>query len=145
MPATREEARDQCMAVVRDAALLVPIGRRHVIYDSKAASKPSEDVESWLRVTLRHQGSGKRSLTGGLGTSRFERTATLTVQVFVPNGDGMKEENRVVPLIRNALEGKTTLGGLQFLDVSANEIGEDGPWWNTNVTARVVYDEFVST
>lgn len=147
MPATRQQARDDATKVVSDAAILAGIERGNIVYDAKAGSKPSTDnpVKSWVRVQLRHINSSKTSLTGTVQRSRFTRNMNLTVQVFTPSGDGLEEENRIIPIIQHALEGKTTANGLQFFDVTANEIGEDGPWWMTNITARVEYDEFVET
>lgn len=147
MPATREQARDDVMSRVRDAAVGAGVSATDIVYDDKPASKPSTDapVRPWLRVLLRHQSSIQTSLTGSLGTARFTRTATLTVQVFTRSGTGLELDDALVPAITGVLEGKVTPRGVLFFDVTANEIGEDGPWFNTNVTARVEYDEFIAT
>ncbi len=147
MPATRAQARDQISAMVRTAAIANGVARGDIFYDGKQGRKPAEDepVVPWLRILLRHQASAKTSLTGTGGASRFTRTGTLTIQVFAVSGDGLDSENILVSALQESIEGKATSGGVLFFDVTANEIGEDGPWWNTNITARVEYDEFVIT
>lgn len=146
MPATRTEARDQVMEVVRTAAIAAGIAASDVIYDAKERRVPeSSAVRPWCRVSLKHQDGSKRSLTGNHGRSRFVRNALLTVQLFVKSGDGLAASDAAVPYFTSRMEGQSTPGGVEFLDVTANEIGEDGPWYNTNIFARIEYDEFVST
>ncbi len=147
MPATRSEARDQILRVVTDAAISAGIKSADIKYTSKASPKPAKDapVRPWCRVTFRHEAGNKTSLTGDFGRSRFTRNGLLIVQVFAESGDGLVSSDQIIPVIQQAMEGKTTSGGVQFLDVTANEIGEDGVWFNTNINARIEYDEFVNT
>jgi hypothetical protein len=148
MPATRAEARDQVLGVITAAALAAGIAQDRIVYDDKAGRKPESDSPSllpWLRVLFRHAGSDQRSLTGDLGRVRFVRGGTLTVQIFTPGGDGLASADTLSAALLASVEGKTTAGGVQFFEATANGIGPDGPWFFTLMTARVEYDEFVTT
>lgn len=146
MSLSRSQARDEVMAVVVDAAVAAGVPVARVIFDGKDNAKPvSSPALAWVRAVLRHQESRKRSLTGGLGKSRFVHDANLIVQLFVPSGDGLLASDAAADHFTSRMMGKVTPGGVRFFGVSANEIGEDGPWYNTNVFARIEYDEFVLT
>lgn len=146
MPATREEARTQATALVEAAALSAGVAAANIIKDADRRSIPKTNPPvPWVRITFRHQSSSKTSLTGRGGLQRFTRVAILTVQTFENRDAGIDNSDTLAVAIQNSLEAKTTAGGLQFFDVTANEAGEDGPWYNANITARVEYDEFVNT
>ena len=148
MPATRTEARDQVLDLITVAAVAAGIPAARIVYDDKAGRKPDLDdpvVLPWMRVLFRHAVSAQRSLTGDLGRSRFVRGATLTVQIFTASGDGLTSADAVSAALLASVEGKRTAGGCQFFEATANGFGPEGPWFYTLMTARVEYDEFVTT
>ena len=72
---------------------------------------------------------------------RFRRFGIVTVQVFELSGDGLTSSDVLVDLALDAFEGeKTGLDRVEFRNARANEIGQDGPWFQTNVIAEFTYD-----
>ena len=113
-----------------------------VKYDNVGKSSlPPDGNLPWARVVLRHTGSNQASLSGEVGTRRFQRNGLLTIQIFVPPGKGLAEAVDIPKIIQDAYEGQTTAGGAWFRDVTINEIGSDGNFYQTNVIALFEYDE----
>lgn len=98
-------------------------------------------VTPWARATLRHGAGRNSSLTGGIGNQRFERTGNLIVQVFVPTGEGLTEGLTLAKVVSDAFEGVSTTSGVWFRNVTINEIGPDGQWFQINVLIDFIYDE----
>jgi hypothetical protein len=65
----------------------------------------------------------------------------VTVQVFVPNGQGVTLADRLCKIAAEAFEGRHTPGGVWFRNVRMREVGPDGPWVQHNVVAEFTYDE----
>ena len=83
---------------------------------------------------------GGKPSQGGAGR-RFRRNGVVTVQIFTPFGDGLTTSDPLVDLVIDALEGEETGSDrIEFKNVSANEVGHDGVWHQTNVTAEFEYD-----
>jgi hypothetical protein len=77
---------------------------------------------------------------GGNGV-RFRQFGIVTAQVFTVSGDGLTASDDLVELALNAFEGeKTGLDRIEFRNARPNEIGQDGPWFQTNVIAEFEYD-----
>lgn len=102
---------------------------------------PPSGQEPWGRITLRHTESGQTSLAGAVGTRRFTRQGALTINIFEPCGQGTGASTDLPEIMKDAYEGVTTAGGVIFRDVTIQEIGEDGDFFQTNVTASFEYDE----
>ncbi len=114
-----------------------------LLYGDKHKDLP--DNAPYARITVEHVTMGQRTLGGkistGGGGSRFNRTGLVTVQIFSPSGDGLTSQDTLVDFALDTLEGEETGSDrVEFRDVRANEVGEDGPWHHTNVVAEFRYD-----
>ena len=146
MTLTLTQARDAVFSVIDTAwkasgaaSELVPMH-----YDNVSADKPGESAQTteagpWGRTTVRvisspqsTQGSQRRYLTEGI----------VTVQVFTAQGDGHALGDSLCAVVLDALRAHVpSSDGLWFFDAVANEIGQDGPWFQTNVGASFRYQE----
>ena len=114
-----------------------------LLYDDKKRDLP--DDAPYARITIKHNVSpqvtiGATVAQGGNGV-RFRRFGIVTVQVFEILGDGLTGADVLVDLALDAFEGeKTGLDRIEFRNANAEEIGDDGPWFHTNVTAEFTYD-----
>jgi len=140
---TRAEARDELLLhfTTKWNAGTPPIPL--LLYDDKHRDLPTD--APYARITIKHNISpqvtiGASVAQGGNGV-RFRRFGLVTVQVFEISGDGLTGADVLVDLALDAFEGeKTGLDRIEFRNANAEEIGEDGPWYHTNVTAEFVYD-----
>ena len=139
---TIAEARDEILSYFTNAwnTLGTP---PLLLYDDKRKDLP-EDAP-YARIKVEHVSFGQRTLGGkvsaGGGGSRFNRTGLVTVQIFALSGDGLTSEDTLVDFALDTLEGEETGSDrVEFRDVRANEVGDDGPWHQTNVVAEFRYD-----
>lgn len=102
---------------------------------------PPDGQQAWGRIALRHTESDQTSLAGANGKRRFTRLGVLQMSIFEPVGHGMAADTDLPEIMKNAYEGITTAGGVVFRDVTVREVGVDGDWYQTNVTASFWYDE----
>ena len=132
--ATFLEARDDLMKLVTDAWSSTghPLG-----YEDRDDNLPPSDQKPWARATVRHGPGG----AANIGKTRFEREGTLTVQVFVPRGEGLREADSLAKILTDVLEGASTDNAVWLRNVRVNEIGPDGIWYQHNVLADFIYDE----
>lgn len=100
-----------------------------------------ETQDPWARVTIRHSPAGRQTLTGGVGTTRYERTGIFTAQVFIPNGEGLVELYSLGKTVADAFDGVASPGGVWFRDGRFTEVGPDGEWFQGNFTVAFAYDE----
>ena len=138
MSATYDTANDEILAFFKTAwdttGLLA-------LYENVAGTKPPTQA-AWARVTVRHGPGGQTALTGSLGTNRFDRTGLVTVQIFIPNGQGLSQGYSLGKVVTDAFEGKSTASAVWFRNVTPpNEIGASGEWFQLNVTIGFEYDE----
>jgi len=140
---SRVDARDEILGHFTTAwnAGVPPIPL--LLYDDKKRDLPAN--APYARITIKHNISpqvtiGATVAQGGNGV-RYRRFGIVTVQVFEVSGDGLTGADVLVDLALDAFEGeKTGLDRIEFRNANAEEIGEDGPWFHTNVTAEFVYD-----
>ena len=97
----------------------------------------------WVRISVAHAISGQATL-GGVGNRRFRKVGTVTIEVRTPiERNGLTSNDRYVKVAVDAFEGESTVSGggtVWYRNVSAVEIGADGSWWLSNVTADFEYD-----
>ena len=106
------------------------------------AGEPPATPSPWARITLRHSGGGQGSLSGALGTKRWDRNGVLIVQVFVPNGEGLSQAYSLAKIVLDAYEGVSSpLRGVWFRNARINEVGPDGEWFQVNALIDFTYDE----
>ena len=110
------------------------------VYENVDGSQPSTTAP-WARVTVRHVSGGQASLANHVGVRRWYRLGIVTVQVFVPMGEGLSEAYTLSKIISDAYEGAATPSGVWFRNVRINEVGPDGEWYQFNVSADFTYDE----
>lgn len=110
-------------------------------YQDKYYTGLPAGTATWARLTIIHN-LGQQVTLGAVGNRRFRRFGIVTVQIFTPAGDGLTRADAMVKIAMDALEGATTDGGdtVDFRRARFNEVGEDGPWHQTNVTAEFEYD-----
>lgn len=138
MTATMSQARDEVYAkfAAAWAATELPI----LYPDTKAEPIPA--TGAWCRITVSHNTSRHATLGGETGNRRFRRFGIVTVQIFTEYGDGQVTADRLATIARDAFEGEVTSPGrVIFRNVRVVDVGQDGPWTQTNVLAEFEYDE----
>ncbi len=141
-----EDARDLILGLFKDYmednVLQITLADDYpsVYYENLESGELPPKDEPWFRLTVRHL-EGDQSTLGGVGARRFSKTGLVTVQVFVPAGArGQTLADKLGKMTVDAFEGKEA-GGVWFRRVKLNEIGPEGPWFQTNVTAEFTYEQ----
>ena len=137
MSATHEQANDDILTLFKAAwdATGLP-----VLFENIAAELPPITT-AHAKVFLRHGPGRQASLSGALGTQRFDREGIVTVQIFIPTGEGLSEGYRLGKIAADAFEGQATPRQVWFRNVRVNEIGPSGGWYQFNALAEFTYDE----
>lgn len=123
-------------------AVWAPTGKP-IAYPNLAFTLPDGDV-TWARVTIEHTAGFQRTISQP--TQLYSQLGVCIVQVFVPYGGGLASaaQSDPVHLIQGALRGVQLPGGVFFMKVKPQEVGIDGPWFQTNVSGVFQYDERTS-
>lgn len=144
MTLTLSAARDAVIKLVDDEwAANVLTSTYQMQYDNVKLDKPGEDGVTtqplpWGRTTVRIISSPQVTQ----GRRRYETTGIVTVQVFTPFGDGHELGDPIVQMLLDILRAHVgSTDGLWFFEIQGNEIGQDGPWFQTNVEAGFRYQE----
>ena len=144
MTLTLSQARDAVIRIVDDEWKSNGVTSAFQMqYDNVKSDKPGEDgattqPEPWGRTTVRIITAPQTTQ----GRRRFETTGSLTVQVFTPFGDGHELGDQIVQVLLDILRAHVgDTSGLWFFGIVPNEIGQDGPWFQTNVSASFRYQE----
>ncbi len=145
MPITTvASARDEILLHFRTAWDLGTSTR--LLYEDKHRDVPNNADYARIMVMhnlVEHVTIGGRVESGGSG-QRFRRFGLATVQIYTISGDGLTVNDNLVQLALDAFEGQRTgLDRIEFRNVRSNEIGQTGPWFQTNVIADFVYDRIV--
>lgn len=141
---TFAEARDEIHTLFKTAwdAGVETAGQAVLYADSKTQVPKTDDADSnpdlWARITVAHTGGFQATLGGNKCFARF---GLVTVQVFTALGTGLSIGDNVYKIVVDSYEGKTTPGGVWFRNVSVNEIGPEGEWYQTNIIAEFEYEE----
>lgn len=145
MTLTLTEARDAVYSFVKTAWGASAVTSSYpMLYDNVVGDKPGEDEDTtraaaWARTTVRTFES-PQSTVGVPG--RYQTQGGLVVQVFTPFGDGHALGDAICEVLLSALRGQVgTPDTLWFFDVFPAEIGQDGPWFQTNINATFRYQE----
>jgi hypothetical protein len=140
MSLTTPQAVSECMAVV--AAAAAPWPGLLVRWPGLLAPNPPPASAAWWLPAMQHIGGGQASLSCEAGVRRWRRTGLLTVQCFVPLGNGsLQEATRMACAVRDAIQGTATPGGVWFRNATTKEIGPDASWYQVNALATFTYDE----
>lgn len=137
---TADQARDIMLAVFKAAWDLLgsPAGSFPAVYSDVPGNVPTTETV-WARVTVRHAVSRARSLSGSVGTKRYENTGILWVQVFGPIGDGSIAVYAASQAVVNAYRDAKT--SVLFRNVTLVEVGSSGAFERVDVKADFEYDE----
>lgn len=110
-----------------------------VLYDDKERDVPDND--DFVRISMEHNVRERQTLGGEPNNRRFRSFGIITVQVFSISGDGLTTSDSLVQSVLDIFEGdKTGEDRVTFRNVSHNEVGQSGPWFQVNVTAEFDYD-----
>lgn len=138
--ASRTAARDEILAFFRTAwtangeSSSVP-----VLWDDVKGEIPANTA--WARVTVQHASGEQATLSDHVGNRKFRREGLVTIQVFTQFGQGLRKADVLGKIAADAFEGKATQNQIWFRDVTVNEIGQSGDWFQTNVLVSFIYDE----
>jgi uncharacterized protein DUF4128 len=110
-----------------------------ISYPNLAFAIPTSGT--WARVTIEHTAGAQRTISQP--DQLYTQLGTVIVQVFVESGRGLAiaANSDPIQLIQKAFRGVQLAGGVFFMRVSPKEVGRDGPWFQTNVSAVFQYDE----
>jgi hypothetical protein len=128
--------------IARIDELWLPTGNL-IAYPDRAFTLPAANA-TWARVTIEHTAGAQRTISQP--DQLYTQLGTVIVQVFVPSGSGLasSQNSDPVQLMQSAFRGVQLAGGVFFMRVTPREVGIDGPWHQTNVTAIFQYDERTS-
>lgn len=137
-------ARDAILGHFKDGwtAAYAPGPAPYAAYQDTNAVTPKDD-ESWVRLTLQHK-LGVQKTFNTIGNRRFTRKATLDVEVFTPQGDGLATSDVMVNTVATIFEGANVGGsdGVIFRQVTPIEEGPNGVWYCVHVLVALEYDHY---
>ena len=144
MTLTKTQARDVIAKAVNDAWTASPVTSAIALHwDNVVADVVDVDTDGralpWARVTVRHQTSTQETI-GGPSCRKSLVEGLLTLQIFTPAGDGHVLADQIADTMVAALRAANA-SDLWFFQVRVNEIGQDGPWFNSNLLADFRYVE----
>jgi len=130
---TFDEARDAMLAAFKAAW-----DPRVALYADVPGEPPTDSVV-WARVKVLHAVGRQGSLTGGLGTVKYERQGILWIQVFSPVGDGNKAGYDAAQCLVNAYQAAR--GSIWYRNIRMDEMGTDGAFERFDVKADFEYTD----
>jgi hypothetical protein len=140
---TRVQARDEILALVKGVTdtitdlLVVWDDTKQVAPDPAAAG---DRPRTWVRATVQHLVSEQAALAGADSQRMYTRRGLVTLQLFTPNGDGLVSNDTISTQLQEALQGISSPGGVWFRNARANEVGQTGPWFQSNILTDFEYD-----
>ena len=114
-------------------------GATPVVFANEELDPPAAP---WVRFSVLHQ-TGQQETLGGEGNRRFLRSGIVSIQVFVPSGQGgLRNSDALVHTARAIFEGKNfSLNTLRCTNASVREIGEAEGFYQTNIEIDFNYEE----
>lgn len=148
MPVTRTQARDEINVIIKAATDAIPAldpggdPSGNVIWDDTQKKKPEgqNPPPTWARVTVRHVDGNQPTLAGPSGKRRYTKMGIVTIQLFTPS-DGLVSADSIADLLEAAFRGVDSPNGVWFRNPRSNEVGVNGPWFQTNVIVDFEYDQ----
>lgn len=150
MTATVEQAVDAILTRFNDTwegdaeSTGIPVAWPDAKFQVPTGQDADDDPLPWARVAINHNpgAGGQATLSGDTGQRRYRRFGVVTVQIFTPFGGGQLKAHRLVRVAMSAFEGVDLApSGVIFRNARFTEVGQDGAWLQTNVTADFEYDE----
>jgi len=139
MSLTPAQARD----AIQDAfntAWGVPGSELTLIAYDNVAFDPTKINVAWVRLSIRFT-SGSIQTLGGVGERTFRNFGIVFVQVFTLSGGNTVENDGFALTAKNVFKGVQLAGGLWFRNTSIATVGNEGKWYQQNVSAEFIYDE----
>ncbi len=137
MPATFAQANDEILSFFKTAW---DTTGHPALYENVAGSPPTTQIP-WARASLRFGPGENASLADPTGKQRFTRSGILTIQIFIPNGEGLSLGYTLSKIVADAFEGKATASHVWFRRVGTTPVGSSAEWYQFNVSIAFTYDE----
>lgn len=129
-----KEARETINRLIQDIWSPKPI-----VWDN-VTGRPASDQVPWIRVQILHSRGGPETLANSEGKVRYSREGIVSIQLFVPAGTGLGQNDELIQLFLNQFE-RPNIKKIWFRNTSFREIGADGAWFQTNFTSQFSYTE----
>ncbi len=113
---------------------LTPIAYDNVSFDPTKISTP------WVRLSVQFT-SGSIQTLGAVGERTFRNFGIVFVQIFTLSGKNTVENDGFALTAKNTFKGVQLTGGLWFRNAQITTIGNEGRWYQQNVSAEFIYDE----
>lgn len=111
---------------------------RHAIYPDVPGGPPTTAV-IYARVSIKTAIGRQGSLTGGNGTTIWDRLGTLWIEVRAPVGDGLVAAYSAAQELVNAYQAAQ--GSVWYRNIRMVEVGEDGAFQRVDVKADFEYTD----
>jgi hypothetical protein len=118
-----------------------------VRYDGIGEQGAPAGEAPYARVAIRHSTGEQATLSSGAGFRRMEKRGIIAVSVRYPLASGggpAGNAGGLAEVAKGAFEGKSTASQVWFRNVTVNEVGAVGAYYQINVLAEFVYDELIS-
>ena len=106
-------------------------------FDPDKEFPTATDADAFVRINMQHTPGNAGN--AGLGNRYFRREGIIIVQCFTRANTGRVLSNAVVDAVLLFFE-KTSVPGIWFRGQSPSEAGDDGSWYQVNVSAEFTYD-----
>lgn len=95
---------------------------------------------SWARLSILDNVRDQVTI-GQQNNRKFENLGVLTVEIYTPDGEGLKAAHEIlIPAMRNAFETDNS-GSLWFRRARSEPVGPDRFWFHSQVKADFIWLE----
>ena len=115
----------------------VVLAWENVKFDPDEAFPSYSEADAFTRLNFQH--TPGEAGNAGLGNRYFRRGGIIIVQVFTRANTGRARSNDVVDSVLLFFE-TTSVPGIWFRGQSPSEAGDDGSWYQVNVSIDFDYD-----
>jgi hypothetical protein len=113
-----------------------PFGYTAIFTDVPGSVPDTNDI--WARVTIKHVTGNQASLADPQSKRCWRRDGFVTVQVFSPAGDGLVQGYDAAQAVTNSYQCYKNCN-VWFRNTKLEEIGNDGAFFQVNVTSNFTY------
>lgn len=112
----------------------------HEMFYESVRDQREDDNTAWASSVIRHA-LGFQATLGGPSYRTFERQGVVIVSIYAPVGKGLQDSYALAKVIADAFEGKASPNGVWFKNITIQEIGRDGQFFQVNVLTEFSYTE----